>query len=102
MELKDKKIAFGLTSTFYTFKNTIEEINNIMHEGANVIPIMPIDTYKTDSKYGKITDFIKNIEDITHRNIIKTSEEAEREETDIMVIAPCCRKSYCKTCHCYI
>ncbi|MDE5830632.1 MAG: hypothetical protein K2H53_02925 [Clostridia bacterium] len=96
MKLKGKRISFGLTSTFYAFKYTIKEMKNIMQEGAEIFPIMPPCTYKTDSKYYKSADFIKDIEAITKREIIKTKEEAEELETDIMVIAPCSRKPYCK------
>lgn len=95
MKLVGKKIAFGLTSTFYAFKNTIKEMENIIAQGGEIIPIMPIDTYKTDSKYYKSEDFIKDIENVANRKIITKEEIADREEADILVIAPCCRKSYC-------
>ena len=91
MKLKNKRIAFGLTSTFYAFPNTIEQIKNIVLEGGKVLPLMPIDTYKTDNKYYKPTDFIKDIEDITNNKIIINEVEAERVEADIIVIAPCSR-----------
>jgi len=94
LKLKDKKIAFGLTSVFYAFPNTIEEIKNIIIEGGEVIPIMPIDTYKNKN----VSYFIKDIETITDKKIIIDKLEAERVEADIIVIAPCSRKSYSKTC----
>lgn len=88
MKLKDKKIAFGLTSTFYAFPNTIVEIKNIIHEGGEVIPIMPIETYYADKKS---ENFIKDIEKITNKKIIIDEVEAEKIEADIIVIAPCSR-----------
>ena len=94
MKLTGKKIAFGLTDVFYTFNNTIIEMQNIIKEGGEVIPIMPIDTYKTDSKYYKSCDFIKDIEKIANRRIINSREEAENVEADVLVIAPCSRRSY--------
>jgi len=33
LKLKNKKIAFGLTSPFYAFKPTINEMKKIMSEG---------------------------------------------------------------------
>lgn len=98
MKLEGKKIAFGLTSTFYAFKNTIKEMKNIILEGGKIIPIMPIDTY-TDNR---CINFANNIEDFSKRKIILSEEEADSEEADILVIAPCSRKSYCKTCIFYI
>lgn len=87
MKLKGRKIAFGFTDCFYAFKKTIAEMRNIVLQGGEIIPIMPLDTYKTH--------FIKEIEDISNRKIIIDEEEAERIEADIMIIAPCSRKPYC-------
>lgn len=102
MKLQNKKIAFGLTSVFYTFENTIKEMKQIVAEGAKIIPIMPIDTYQTNSKYGKAKDFIQKIEKIADHQMILAGEEVEKIDTDIMVIAPCSRKCYCKTFFCHI
>ena len=102
MKLKDKRISFGLTSTFYAFKHTIKEMRNIIREGGEIFPIMPSCTYITDSKFYKSADFVRDIEEITRKKIIKTKEEAEELETDIMIIAPCSRKSYCKNSIFYI
>lgn len=102
MKLKDKKIAFGLTSCFYAFKNTIAEMKIIVKEGGRLIPIMTKNAYETDSKYYKADDLKKEIESLSNRKIINTEEEAERVEADIIVIAPCSRKSHCKACIFYI
>ena len=93
MNLKDKNIGFCLTGSFCTFKNTILQIKELVKEGANVIPIMSYHAYKTDTKFGKAKDFIKEIEEITNNSIIHTIKEAEqigtKNMTDIMIIAPC-------------
>ena len=96
--IKNKKIAFGLTSSFYTYKATISEIKKISLEGGEVFPIMSVGAYTTDTKFGKAEEFIKKIEDITKKNIINNMEEAEKIESDILVIAPCSRKQHCKIC----
>ena len=92
MKIKNKKIAFGLTSPFYTYKATISEIKKIASEGADVFPIMSVGAYTTDTKFGKAVDFIEKIEDITRKKIINTMQEAEELGSDILVIAPCSRK----------
>ncbi len=92
MKLKGKKIAFGLTSSFYTFKHTINEIRKLVLDGVEVIPIMSSGAYTTDTKYGKAIDFIKKIEDITGKKVINSMGEAEKVDSDIMVIAPCSRE----------
>lgn len=96
MKLKDKKVGFVLTGSFCTFKNTIAQIENIIKEGAEVIPIMSYNAYNLDTKFGNASDFIKQIEDITQKKIIHTIQDAEpigpKQMTDIMVVAPTSRK----------
>ncbi len=92
MKIKNKKIAFGLTSSFYTYKATISEIKKIVSEDADVFPIMSVGAYTTDTKFGRAEEFIKKIEDITKKKIINTMQEAEKVNSDILVIAPCSRK----------
>ena len=91
MKIKGKKIAFGLTSSFYAFKNTISEMEKIIKVGGEVIPIMSMSAYTTDSKFGNTSDFIERIENITKKKVINSILEAEEVEADIMVIAPCSR-----------
>lgn len=102
MELKGKKIGFCLTGSFYTFKNTFDEMKKIIKKGGEVIPIMSYYAYNTDSKFGKAKDFVSEIENITGKKVIHSMQEAEYisnyYELDIMIIAPCSRKYNCKTC----
>ena len=94
MELYGKKIGFVLTGSFCTFKKTIPKMKELIEkEGADIIPIMSYNSYNLDTKFGKAKDFIKEIEDITGKEIIHTIQEAEpigpKKMTDIMVVAPC-------------
>ena len=103
MELYEKKIGFVLTGSFCTFKKTIPKIKELIEkEGADIIPIMSYNSYNLDTKFGKAKDFIKEIEEITGKEIIHTIQGAEpigpKKMTDIMVIAPCSRKYNGKTC----
>lgn len=93
MNLKDKNIGFCLTGSFCTFKSTILQMKELVKEGANILPIMSYNAYKTDTRFGKAKDFIKEIEEISQNKIIHTIKEAEpigpKNMTDIMIIAPC-------------
>lgn len=93
MKLKDKNIGFCFTGSFCTFKNTIFQLKELVKEKANIKPIMSYNAYKTDSKFGKAKDFIKEIEELTGNKIIHTIKDAEpigpKNMTDIMIIAPC-------------
>lgn len=92
MKLKDKKIGFVMTGSFYYFRKTIDEIKNIVKLGANVIPIMSEISYNTDTRYGNSKDFINEIEKITSSKILHTIQEVEllgsKNELDILVVAP--------------
>lgn len=97
MLLIGKKIVFGLTSSQYAFKKTIPQIERLITEGATVIPVMSLDAYTIDTKFGKAVDFIKQIEEITLRKIIHTNQEIEElESSDLMIICPCSGNSIAK------
>ena len=93
MNLEGKKIGFALTGSFCTFKNTIEQIKEIVKLGGDVLPIMSFNAYSINSKFGNAKDFIEKIKSITGKDIICTIENAEpigpKKMTDIMIIAPC-------------
>lgn len=105
MKLKNKKIGFVLTGSFCTFKITKQQIKNIVKEGADVLPIMSNNSYTLDTKFGNAKEHIKEIEEITGKKIIHTIQDAEpigpKNLTDILIIAPCSRQYYCKTCKWY-
>ena len=92
MKIKDKKIGFVLTGSFCTFKHTIPQIKKIVEEGGIVIPIMSRNAYNMDTKFGTAQEFIKEIEEITNKEIIHTIQGAEpigpKGLTDILIIAP--------------
>ena len=90
MLLLGKKIIFGLTSSQYAFNKTIPQIEKLIKEGANVIPVMSKDAYNKDTKFGKASDFINIIEGITLKNVIYTEEKIDSlNDVDLMVICPC-------------
>ena len=103
MKLENKKIGFAFTGSFCTFKAVIEELKKIKKEKVDILPIMSYNSYNLDTKFGKAEDYIDEIKEITGKDeIIHTIQGAEpigpKKLTDIMVIAPCSRKYYCKTC----
>lgn len=102
LSLKNVKIGFALTGSFCTFEKTIEQMENLVKLGAEVIPIMSYNAYNLDTKFGTALEHINKIKQITNKEIIHTIQEAEpigpKKMTDIMLIAPCSRKYYCKTC----
>ena len=102
MDLNEVKIGFALTGSFCTFTKVIPKIKELIKQGAEIIPIMSFNSYNLDTKFGKANNFVKEIEEITEKKIIHTIQDAEpigpKKMTDVMIIAPCSRKYYGKTC----
>ena len=92
MILKSKNIGFGFTGSFCTFSIAKEILKELAKEN-NVTAIMSFNSYNLDTKFGKATDHINEIESITGNKIIYTIEDAEpigpKKLFDILVICPC-------------
>lgn len=92
MEIKNKKIGFVLTGSFCTFNKTINKMKDLKALGADILPIMSINSYTLDTKFNTAKNFIKEIEEICEKEIIHTIPDAEpigpKHLTDIMIVAP--------------
>lgn len=80
MKLEGKRIGFVMTGSFCTFRKTIEQLNKIVEEKAEVLPVMSYNSYNLDTKFGKAKDFIDEIEKITRKrdNSYNTGSRANR------------------------
>lgn len=91
--LQGLKIGIGITGSFCTFDKIIPQIQKMIDQGAQVIPIMSPNASCTDTRFGKAQDFKEKIKEITNNNIVETIVEAEplgpNNMIDVMVIAPC-------------
>ena len=56
MLLENKRIVLGITSAFYAIEKTIHQIEKMIAEGADIIPVMSFYCYNNSQK------FIKKIE----------------------------------------
>lgn len=93
MTLKDKKIGFGITGSFCTFKTIYPQMQNLMEEGADVIPIFSYATKDTDTRFFKCDDFNNLITEITNHKPLTSITDVEpigpKGLLDILLIAPC-------------
>lgn len=89
----DKTIGFAMCGSFCTLRTVIEQIHEIKKLNYNIIPIMSEIVYNTDTRFGKASDFISEIEDLCSHKIIHTITAAEpigpKGLLDILVVAPC-------------
>ncbi len=93
MNLSGLNIGVALTGSFCTFANVITQIENLVNEHANVVPIFSFHAQTINTRFGKASDFIEKIQTITGNTAIRTIEDAEplgpQNKMDVLVIAPC-------------
>ena len=91
--MNDLRVGFALCGSYCTFAKVIPIIKELKQQGAKVIPIMSENAYSTDTRFGKASDHIRRIEEITKEKIIHTIAEAEpigpKKLIDILIIEPC-------------
>lgn len=90
-----EKLNFGfcLTGSFCTFQKALKQIEYLVSKDINVLPVMSHNAYSTDTRFGKATDFVDRIENITGNRVICSLVDAEpigpKNLTDIMIVLPC-------------
>ncbi|MEG1151735.1 MAG: dipicolinate synthase subunit B [Oscillospiraceae bacterium] len=93
MTLENKVIGFGLTGSFCTLKESINQMEKLKETGCEIIPIVSYAVENYDTRFGKAKEFIERIEQICGRPVIDTIPDAEpigpRKLLDIMVVMPC-------------
>ncbi|WP_026906171.1 dipicolinate synthase subunit B [Paucisalibacillus globulus] len=92
MDLKGKRIGFGVTGSHCTYEAVFGPMKRLMELGAEVVPVVTYTVANIDTKFGKAKDHIKRIEEITGKEVISTMPGAEplgpKNPLDCMVIAP--------------
>ncbi|WP_152656349.1 dipicolinate synthase subunit B [Oceanobacillus sp. CFH 90083] len=92
MIFTDKRIGFGLTGSHHTFPHIFPIIEELINQGAEVIPFITETVQYTDTKHGNAKDNVERLKKITNHSIISTIPDAEPygpdQPLDIMIIAP--------------
>jgi dipicolinate synthase subunit B len=92
MSLKGKRIGFGLTGSHCTYDAVFPEIEKLVNEGAEVIPIVSWTVQSTDTRFGKGEDWVQRIVDLTGNEPINSIVKAEplgpKYPLDCMIISP--------------
>ncbi|WP_316568534.1 dipicolinate synthase subunit B [Neobacillus sp. YIM B06451] len=92
MNLKGKRIGFGLTGSHCTYDAVYPEIEKLVNAGAEVVPVVTFTVKNTETRFGKGEDWIERIEQLTGKTAIDSIVKAEplgpKEPLDCMVIAP--------------
>lgn len=85
MLLRDKRIAFAITNCIYRFERIIEQIELIIEEGAEIVPVLSFNALNNEN----IVKYYEYIEGITKNKIITDYKVANKIKSDIAIIAPC-------------
>lgn len=101
MKLKGLKLGFGFTGSYCVFDQVFPQLQILVDEGAEVVPVVSYQVAVTDSRYGNAKDFLQQMEDITGRKAIQTMSDAEtlnkyEKPIDLFLIAPCTGNSLSK------
>lgn len=92
MTLKNKRIGFGITGSHCSYHLVFPQLQALIDQGADVVPIVSYTVQNVDTKFGKAEDHIKKIESITNKKVISTIPGAEplgpKLPLDCMVVAP--------------
>ena len=87
------RVGFAMCGSFCTFDKALSQMEELINQGYEVIPIMSFNAFSTDTRFGKAVDFQKRIEALCSRKIISEIRDAEpigpKKMTDIMIVAPC-------------
>jgi dipicolinate synthase subunit B len=90
--LKGKRIGFGLTGSHCTYDAVMPQIQKLIDEGAEVLPVATNTVMTTNTRFGDGEDWVKKIEEITGNKLIDSIVKAEplgpKIPLDCMVVAP--------------
>lgn len=93
MNISGKSIGIALTGSYCTFDKVFPQIERLVKENANVYTIFSDQSQKTDTRFGKASDFLHYAKDITGNEPITSILEAEKlgpnNILDAIVVAPC-------------
>ncbi len=70
-------IGYALCGSFCTLSKSVEILTRLRETGYEILPIMSEITATTDTRFGRASDFIWQIEDICGRKIVRTVPDAE-------------------------
>ncbi|PLS16728.1 dipicolinate synthase subunit B [Bacillus sp. M6-12] len=92
MSLKGRRIGFGLTGSHCTYDIVFPEIEKLINQGAEVIPVVTSTVKNTETRFGKGEDWVDRLEKVTGHHVVDTIVKAEplgpKLPLDCMVIAP--------------
>lgn len=86
------KVGFAITSSFCTLNQVLKEVALLKSLDYDIYPIVSENIVTYDTRFGKGSDFINKLEEITGHKIASNIVEAEtfgpKNPMDVMVVMP--------------
>jgi len=94
------RIGFALCGSFCTFGAAAAAAGELIARGYDVLPIFSEMSYKTDTRFGRASEWVGRFEALTGKDAIHTVVQAEpigpKGMLDLLIIAPCTGNSLAK------
>lgn len=91
-----------MCGSFCTHEVSLEVLKKLAINN-DIIPILSFNAYKTDTRFGKADDLVRNLLHITGHDVICTIEDAEplgpKIKLDALIISPCTGNTIAKLAH---
>ena len=86
-------IGYAFCASFCTHQKSMNVLKQLVASGHEILPIISENSFSTDTRFGKATDFIKQVESVCGHSAVHTIREAEpigpKLNLDLLIIAPC-------------
>ena len=96
-------VGYAICGSFCTHKKALEVLKLFIDSGIEILPILSENSYAISTRFGKSEDFVKKIEDMTKKKIIRTIEDSEpigpNRNLGAVIIAPCTGNTLAKMAH---
>ena len=87
------RIGYAMCGSFCTHSSSISQLESLIFEGYDVIPIVSENVYSTDTRFGRANELISRLESLCGRRVVRTIVDAEplgpKISLDAMIICPC-------------
>ena len=86
-------IGYGFCGSFCTLSRGFEEMERLILDGREVLPLMSDAVYSTDTRFGRAEDLRARVEAATGKEIVHTVVGAEplgpKRPLELLILAPC-------------
>lgn len=100
--LNKKKLGFAVCGSFCTLDRNLLLMESLAND-YEIVPIMSFNASTLDTRFGKAADYVKNIEKIANRPVIRTIQDAEPigplHMIDLLLVSPCTGNTLAKLAH---